>query len=137
MNLRIFEYEVQRALDGKQWLWPVFQDLHDISRRLREEVDDTLFVVRNTLRGRFEVHCLLHKPDTIAWPVPWARLDGRTVRRARETRVELQGDLLRRVDEHNARLEETKRRDFRNWIHGVSEDTRSIFKKVDPWGPPR
>ncbi len=136
MDKQVFRYEVERVLDGRPHLWPVFENLYDIPRRLRE-VDPTLFVVRNTERGRFEVHCLEHRPDTIAWPVPWPSLDGRTVQKARENRVELQGDLLERIDRHNAEVEETRRRDFRNQIHGISEYTRDIFKRIDPWGPPQ
>lgn len=120
-------HEVRRVLSGRPWLWLIEGP---IAERLRE-VDDTLFVVRNTVEARFEVHCLEHRPDTMAWVVPWQELDERMVRKARENRVERQGDLLRRMDERNERRRESKQRDFHNWIHGVSEDTRSIFKRVD------
>lgn len=118
-----FWREVRRALGGRPWLW-LIEGL--IAERLRE-VDDTLFVVRNTLEARFEVHCLEHSPDTIAWVVPWQQLDERTIRKARENRVERQWDLLRRMDERNERWRDSKQRDFRNWVHGVSEDARSLF----------
>lgn len=131
----MFQYEVETRLAGKPHLHPVFSHPYDIPRRLREEVDDTLFVVWNAKAGRYEVHCLEHRPDTYAWAVPFDQLDERTVRLARRNSVLTRGDLIfREMDEHNERLEQSLRRQRRNEIDAWARDVaHGLFRKTAYW----
>jgi len=115
--------------DGKPHLKPQFRDLHDIGKRIRE-VDDTLFVVRNTLKGRFEVHCLLHKPNTFAWIVPWQVLDGRVIEKARENRMERGGNPFLEVMRHNEEVERRAERDKRRLLNDAAREAHSAFRKL-------
>ena len=133
LGWRDFQTQVRLRLehDGKPYLHPIFNDLYDVARRIRE-VDDTLFIVRNTLRGRFEVHCLEHRPSTFAWQVPWAVLDGRVIERAQYNRVGRVSTSawLRSVDEHNAKIDRRNERDFENFTQSFARDTRPLFKRL-------
>jgi len=125
-----FEAEVRERLKGRPHLKPIFSDVHDIARRLREEVDDTLFIVWNSLRQRYEVHCLEHWPDTYAWAVPFDRLDARVVRLAKRNNLRVRGrDIFREVDEHNRKLEESALRQFRNDVVAAAIESRGLLAR--------
>lgn len=126
-----FQREVRNRLeaDGKQYLVPQFHDLHDIGRRIRE-IDDTLFIVRNTLKGRFEVHCLEHRPNTFGWVVPWNILDGRVLEKARENRVERHGNIADEVIRHNDELERRLERERWSQINDAAREMHSAFRKA-------
>jgi hypothetical protein len=130
---RDFQREVRMRLehDGKPYLHPVFHDLYDVARRLRE-VDPTLFVVRNTLRGRFEVHCLEHRPSSFAWQVPWAVLDGRVIEKAQYNRVGRvsTSEWVRSIEAHNEKVNRRNERDFENFTQSFARDTRPLWKRL-------
>ncbi len=85
----------------------VEDDLFGISRRLKS-IDDGYFVFLNYKTGKFEVH---NKKDTpsLCLVLPYDRLDERTVRHVLYTRAERVADIVRRMDEQNARLERNNR----------------------------
>lgn len=134
MGKLLFEAQVRDALRGRPYLIPVFRDVCDISRRLRE-VDETLFVVFNTASQQFEVHSLEHRPDTCAWAVPFDQLDERTVRLARRNSLRMRGDaIFREMDEHNEKLEASMRRRRRNEIDAWARDAaHKLFRKTAYW----
>ena len=78
-----------------------------ISRRLKS-IDDGYFVFLNYKTGKFEVH---NKKDTpsLCLVLPYDRLDERTVRHVLYTRAERVAEIVRRMDEQNARLERETR----------------------------
>lgn len=126
--------EARARLAARPWLQIVdkdHNDICDIARRLRE-MDDTLFVVWNVLRQRYEVHCLEHRPHTFAWQVPWAILDSRTLEKAQYNRVGRvsTSQWLREIDEHNDRLDRSKEREFDNYTQSFARDARPLFKKL-------
>ncbi len=126
-----FQTEVRNRLeaDCKPYLRPLFHDLHDIGRRLRD-VDDTLFIVRNVRNGRFEVHCLEHRPNTFAWIVPWDVLDGRVLEKARDNRIERHPDPAGEVFRHNEDLERAIQRDRANRINDAAREMHPAFRKL-------
>jgi len=126
----MFKYEVAKRLENQPFLIPIFSDVHDISRRIRE-VDPTLFICFNTVHNRYEVHCLEHYPDTAAWIVSFRELDRRTILRARKNNVLARGDLIfREVDRRNATLKESMRRQRSNDLDALARETRSMFKPL-------
>ena len=70
--------------------------------------DDGYFVFLNYKTGKFEVH---NKKDTpsLCLVLPYDRLDERTVRHVQYTRAERLADIVKRMDEQNARLERERR----------------------------
>lgn len=85
----------------------VEDDLFGISRRL-QSIDDGYFVFLNYKTGKFEVH---NKKDTpsLCLVLPFDRLDERTVRHVLYTRAERVAEIVKRMDEQNARLEREQR----------------------------
>jgi len=125
-----FEYEITQRLADKPYLELVFSDVHDIARRIRE-VDDTLFIVRNHWACRFEVHSLEHRPNTLAWVIPYRRLDVRTIRRARRNNLLVRGKkIFRELDRKNERLETSVRRKRKNDMEALAKETRPLFAKM-------
>lgn len=126
-----FQQEVRNRLeaDHKQHLRPLFHDLHDIGRRIRQ-VDDTLFIVRNVRKARFEVHCLEHRPSTFAWVVPWDVLDGRVLEKARDNRIERHPDPAGEVARYNDQLERSIQRDMDRQINDAAREMHPAFRKA-------
>lgn len=128
-----FKQAVRERLehDGASHLHPVFDDLYGIGKRIRD-VDDTLFIVRNVKTAKYEVHCLLHRPDSIAWVVPWPSLDARVIQKAQYNRADrtTASEFLREIHEHNERLEEQSDRDFRNFTEAFAYETRPLWMKL-------
>lgn len=82
-------------------------DLFDIATRLKE-IDERYEVFRNRKLHRFEIHA----NGVLQIAVPYERLDARTIRLARETRLENMRALISRIDRQNAVLDDRKRRDM-------------------------
>ena len=82
-------------------------DLFDISNRLKE-IDESYVVFRNKKLHRFEIYA----NGVLQIAVPFDRLDARTLKLARETRLENMQRLIERIDAENARLDAQKRKDI-------------------------
>lgn len=78
-------------------------DLFDIADRLRG-IDERYELYYNKLRSRFEIYA----DGALQIAVPFERLDARTLRLARETRVEYAERLLADIERRNAELEKAK-----------------------------
>ena len=83
------------------------KDLFSISDRLKE-IDGRYELFRNTLAHRFEVYI----EKALQFVVPFQRLDARTLEFARKTRVERREQIVREIDERNARLEKQKEKEI-------------------------
>jgi hypothetical protein len=75
------------------------KDLFSISQRL-QEIDARYEVYRNTLASRFEIYI----ERALQFVVPFQKLDARTLDFARRTRIERRRQILKEIDEHNARV---------------------------------
>lgn len=130
MDWSVFKHEVRLRLADKRYLEPVFDDVFDVARYIRE-VDETLFICLNRRRGHFEVHSLEHRPNTYAWTIPWRRLDGRVVRLAKKNNLMARGDaIFEEMDRHNEKLRDSKHRHFMNEVEAAAIDSRSLFKPL-------
>ena len=83
------------------------KDLFSISDRLKE-IDERYEIFRNKISCRFEVYI----EKALQFVVPFQRLDARTLEFARKTRVERKGQIVKEIDEHNARLEKQKEKEI-------------------------
>lgn len=83
------------------------KDLFSICDRLKE-IDGRYELFRNTLAHRFEVYI----EKALQFVVPFQRLDARTLEFARKTRVERREQIVREIDERNARLEKQKEKEI-------------------------
>ena len=84
---------------------PVTSHALDIPARLKE-LDEGYFVMLNRKTQKFEVW---HRGDgegMLECVLPYETLDERAVRHVREHRMERMEQLVREIEEHNARLEE-------------------------------
>lgn len=102
---------------------PVVSHAMDIPARLKE-LDKGYFVMLNVKTQRFEVW---HRGDgegMLECVLPYDGLDERAVRHVREHRMERMEELIREIEEHNARLEEEARR---SWLEKAGERTREAF----------
>lgn len=71
----------------------VTHDLHGIAERIRE-IEPEYFIVRNRMKGTWEVHSTATYPNTYCFTVPYDSLDKRTLDRCRETNISLRGDAV-------------------------------------------
>lgn len=83
------------------------KDLFSICDRLKE-IDGRYELFRNTVAHRFEVYI----EKALQFVVPFQRLDARTLEFARKTRVERREQIVREIDERNARLEKQKEKEI-------------------------
>ena len=79
----------------------ISRDLFDISDRLKE-IDHNYTLHYNRKSGKFELH---GKDDVLLIVFPYDRIDARMISHARRTRVERSQELIREMEEHNAKLE--------------------------------
>lgn len=83
----------------------IYSDLFDIATRLKE-IDDRYELFRNRKLGRFEIYA----QGVLQIAVPFDRLDARTLRLARETRLENMQKLIDSIEKENARLDALKQK---------------------------
>lgn len=95
----------------------ITDDLYGIASRLRE-IDDDYRVYRNPDKHRFEVH----SKSGLQVVCPWEELDARLIAYVRETRVQRLDELMRAIDEENARLELSEERERRDKLEYTAKD---------------
>ena len=83
--------------------------VYDVEMRLKE-IDSGYFLVRNTMRNRFEVHHSAQAYSTLALVVPYGALDARTVALVQRTRIQRMEEEIRAMDAHNDAAEKCHRR---------------------------
>ena len=82
----------------------ITNDLYDIAARLRS-VNDGYRVYYNARLRRYEVHDKSQRGDTLAFVVPYAELDARTIDYALYTRRENADKVLADVEDSNAKAQ--------------------------------
>ena len=83
------------------------KDLFSICDRLKE-IDGRYEVFRNTIAHRFEVYI----ERALQFVVPFQRLDARTLDFARKTRIERREQIVKEIDEQNAKIEMQKEKEI-------------------------
>jgi len=86
-------------------------DLFDIALRLKE-IDPEYKLFRNRAVGRFEIYA----KGALQIAVPYKRLDARTLKLARETRLEYAERLVAEMDKKNAELDRARAAESRDKI---------------------
>ena len=80
----------------------ITEDVCDICKRIKE-VDENYYIVYNRVLNRFELHDGSVKGG-FACVLPFDRLDERSIRHARRTRIERIDALMRELDAYNEKL---------------------------------
>ncbi|MBO4381144.1 MAG: hypothetical protein J5815_03210 [Clostridia bacterium] len=91
----------------RTYLQKIDNDLYSIADRLKE-IDPRYELFWNRRAHRFEIYA----QGVLQIAVPFDRLDERTVRLSRETRLENAERLIRGIEEENARLDAQRRADI-------------------------
>ena len=89
-------------------------DLFEISKRLKE-VDDTYFVVYDTVKKCFEVHSTMQDKNTFCFVVG-SKLTCYAIEKAQKTKISRLKTLIKRVEEENLKLEEKNNEVLKNYI---------------------
>jgi hypothetical protein len=127
-----FEYEVNERLQGRRnrHLQPIFSDVCDMNRRIRE-YDPALFLVWNSRRKKYEVHSLAHRPFTYACDVPDNCLDARLEEAIRRGDIRVRGGkVFKEIEEHNERLERSAERQRQDEMRAVAEEMHPYFRRL-------
>ena len=98
-------------------------DPYYISSRIKE-VDESYFIVYSKKRNVFELHSSCQLFSTYALTIPYDQLDERTIFLARKTRRENSDELIRKMDEDNARLEKKMRNNALEQITEVKNEIK-------------
>lgn len=100
----------------------VEDNVHDIPRRLRQEVNADFIVMFNPKSQKFEIHRLCKDMYTLELSIPYDNLDSRTIDLALHARdVER---VRKEIEENNARIDEAKRKEKE---HERSCKVRDLF----------
>ncbi len=106
--------------------YEVVGDLFGVADRIKE-IDSDYFIFYSYRHRRFEVHSRAQKGSTLCLVLPYDRLDERTVRLVRKTRVENARRLFLEMEEENER----KRRDeLKNAIRDAENRTENILSAL-------
>lgn len=102
---------------------PVVSHAMDIPERIRE-LDEGYFVMLNVKTQRFEIWHRGEGEGVLECVLPYEALDERAVSHVRQHRIERMEQLIREIEEHNARLEaEAKKK----WLDEAGEKTKEAF----------
>lgn len=104
------------------WLQLVEHDLYGIAERITA-IEDGYFIVYDTREGRYEVHSADNKGSTYCFTVPYDALDCRTLDYCERTLVAKTDKLLKEMERNNEKIDETKRKDFKNQMENASYET--------------
>ncbi len=83
---------------------PVLSNVYDIPVRLKE-VNRDFFVMFNTRKQNYEIHCASQPFDTHACTLPFDELDARALRYVREFSRERTEHLAEEIDRYNEALD--------------------------------
>ena len=91
-----------------------------ILERLKE-IDESYFIVYNTLTSKFEVHSSGQIGGTYCFTIPYSTLDERTIDFAKKTRVERRDEIIKEIDRVNEKREKEVYKEAINHIKEVLE----------------
>jgi len=113
-------------------------DVCDISNRI-EKYDKDMFIVFNKLKRKYEIHSLefasidATPKETFQTTIPYDNLDCRALEHLHDNDIRLHGrKIFERIDQQEGLREKQKQREFKNWVHAVANETKSMFAK-DAW----
>lgn len=100
----------------------VEDNVYDIPRRLRQEVNPDFVVMFNPETQKYEIHRLCRGMYTLELNLPYDALDARAITHALHARdVER---VRKEIEENNARIDEAKRKEKE---HEISCKARDLF----------
>lgn len=103
-------------------LIPITNDLFDIAARLRS-IDENFRVYFDKVSGKYQVHNVAQKGNTLAFIVPFNGLDARTVNYARYTSVSNAKALLAKIEKDNdLLLKETQQKALNKSLYNLTEN---------------
>ena len=106
--------------------YEVTGDLFGVADRLKE-IDKDYFIFFSYRHRRFEVHNRSQRGRTLCLVLPFDRLDERTVRLVRRTRIENAERLLRETEEENERKH---REDMKKAVRNAEIATEKAFSAL-------
>ena len=104
----------------------ITNDLYDIANRLKS-VKGSYELYFNKQQNRYEVHDKQQVGSSLAFVVPYAELDARTVDYAYKTSVQNADKLFAEIDEQNVKLQKEQTEKY------VSRAINKLDKKEDIW----
>jgi len=114
---------INSVLLHKPWMRHIHDDVLGIATRLRM-IDDGYFILFNIMSGKYEVHNTYNRGNnTHSFTVPFNTLDVRTIDHCQKTRIENSDKLIKQMEEHNKRIDETRLKDFHNTAEAASRET--------------
>lgn len=126
-----YEKAVREKVEYRPRLIPVFTSDQNIPERLRE-YNESLFMCFNRVEQRFEIHSL-DQEDSYCTTTPYKSLDVRTIRWIWQNDIRVHGkEIFRRLEREEEQRENSKKRDYANWVRDVGSETQSMFAK-DAW----
>ncbi len=90
----------------------VEDNVHDIPRRIRQEVNPNFIVMFNPKTQQFEIHALRDNDQTLELNLPYDELDARAITFALHARDVKR--VRKEIEENNARLDEEKQKAIEN-----------------------
>lgn len=82
---------------------PVISHVTDVPVRLKE-LNRAFFVMFNTKKQKYEIHCSDQPFNTLACVLPYDELDSRAIQYVREHSADRLAIIAKEIDEHNERL---------------------------------
>ena len=111
-------------------------NVFDIPERLKE-IDPGYFLVLNKQRDKFEVHHVENRGGTYSLTIPYDMLDSRALDFVRETRSERAKKLFEEMEERNRKIEESKKKEFKDYVGEVAKDVYKYAAQSHKWGEAR
>ena len=112
---------------SKPWLQLIEGSVCRIPERLKE-IDNGIFVVRNTKKGIFEAHCLNNYGDTYAFTIPFDELDTRAIEFYYRTNLRLHGKKI--YDAIRDKNIEQKKRNRRHRDNELETFAHELYPEV-------
>lgn len=103
-------------------------DLFNITGRIKN-IDKDYFIVRNHQTEEFEVHHSKQIGDSFCLSIPYDRLDERTLKRVRETRIEYIDKIREEIKKNNEALEKAGDKKLKDITENVTKEVYRYASK--------
>lgn len=108
----------------------ITNDVFGIADRLKE-IDERYTLVYNADLNRYEVHSSENRGNTLSVICPYDRVDARLLMLVRKTRRENASNLIREMEEANARLEKSEEK---KKIEDTKDRAKELLEKLKSKG---
>lgn len=81
-------------------IFKVFHDVYDIAKRIKE-IDRSYYIVFNTSKEKFEVHCSQQIGSSYCLTLPYPCLDERTLKYVLKTKSANIDEILEKIENDN------------------------------------